>query len=156
MTDAFPALRSGETQLSVSASVLVMRHVHPTALDGTQLHSWAFAPNRGDNGCMSVTQASLVKPEEAFEDYTVTQQRASAGLWALSTEEVAFVGSRTVDDQGTVPPPLKGHAFVDYRDVASRRSPEKKRAKRLRDFALNRGCVFVPPGETDPAEGSTA
>lgn len=156
MTDAFPNLRNGETELSVSASVLVMRHVHPKAIDGGKVESWAFAPNSSDQGCMSVTQSSVVDPEEAFEDYTVHQKRASAGLWALSTEEVSSSGSRTVDDQGITPTPPRGHAFIDYRDMKLRSRPESKRAKRLRDFALDRGCVFVPPEDAEPAEGLTA
>lgn len=152
MTGTFPDLRTGEVELSRSSTVLVMRHVHPKAIDGERVQSWAFAPNSSDQGCMSVTQASVVTAEDAFEDYTVQQKRTSAGLWAISTEEIRSVDSRTIDDQATTPPPPRGHAFVDYRDIKQGPRQESKRAKRLRDFALDRGCVFSPPSNGDPAE----
>lgn len=143
MSSAFPELVEGEIEVQAANDCLLLRHVHPKAYDGDKIESWAFSPNSGDQGKMSVTQAAQVEVAEAFADYTATHD--SAGMWGLTSAEISLQESRVIDDQGTVPALPSGHAYVDYRDVTPKSRKESKRAKALRNLAVARGCQFAPP-----------
>jgi len=139
VTSGFPELAEGEVPLGVSDDCLVLRHVHPQAIDGDKVESWAFAPNSGDDCKMSVTQPSQVDARTAFEEYTATHK--SAGMWGLTTAEVDASGTRVIDDQAANPDLPAGHAFIDYRDLDKQRKITKH-ARKLRDTAVNRGRQF--------------
>jgi hypothetical protein len=144
----FPDLQPGEVVLPVNDD-LMYRNVHPGFYDqGAGLvSSQAFTPNGDDQGCMSVTQGTLVSAFDAFLDYTVERGRQSVGVWAFTTSEVDTTGSRSVDDRSrhdldpaTLPP---GHAYVDFRDLGGRSKQETRRGRRLRDAAQVRGCQYL-------------
>lgn len=91
---------------------------------------------------MSVTQLAQVNIAESFESYAATHK--SAGMWGVSTAEVADVGSRVVDDHALNPDLPLGHAYVDFRDVLANRRQVSKRARALRDRAVQRGRIYGP------------
>lgn len=148
MTTGFPELQPGEVLIPPGPG-LVLRNVNPAFVDPEAglVTSQAFAPNSGDDGCMSVVQESKSKPLDAFVEYTTKFGRQSAGVWGLATADVDNVGGRTVDDEATAPAkgfdlPV-GHAFVDFRDLGGVRNQESKRAKKLRTLAVARGCLYL-------------
>jgi hypothetical protein len=146
----FPDLMPGENLLS-PGDELVLRNVHPHFYDhGVRtVSSQAFEPNSGDGGCMSAARETVVSPMDSYMEYTITFGLSSAGIWALTTEEVSIAGSRTVDDCGTqvmtgdrLP---TGHAYVDFRDLGGSGGREGRRAKKLKAQALTRGCMYLSP-----------
>lgn len=139
---AIPDLRPCEVLLVPTEDVL-LRNVHPSFIDGELLSSQAFGPNTGDEGQLSVAQAAIVQSLHAYMDYTVTRGLKSVGVWAVSTLEVDGLGARSVDDRACDASLPEGHAYVDFRDLTSKRA-EKRRATALRDAAQLRGCQFSP------------
>lgn len=144
---SFPELLAGEVLIAPGAD-LMYRNVHPGFYDERAglVSSQAFTPNSDDEGCMSVSQASIVTAVDAFIDYTMIRGRQSVGVWAVSTGEVHGVGSRTVNDceradldPDDIPP---GHAYVDFRDLGGSAGRETRRAKKLKATANARGCQY--------------
>ncbi|MFB7619822.1 hypothetical protein [Kitasatospora sp. NPDC056181] len=137
--DEFSELRDGEVQIPAS-SELLWRQIHPAFLDGGKMSSQAFTPSDKDDGELSVNRQSIVGANDAFRYFTEVQCFQSTAVYAVSAEEVAAKGLRTVDDSTSDPEnaPSPGHAYVDFKAVAA-----GKRRKRigglLRDQAVARG-----------------
>lgn len=150
MTTPFPELVRGE-KLLLPEDALLLRNVHPQFFDQAAgiVSSQAFRPNSSDAGQMSVAQDSLISPMNCYVEYTVIFERLSAGVWALTTQEVSDIGARSVDDRDTqtvtgAPLPT-GHAYIDFRDLGGSANREGKRARKLKACALARGCLYLSP-----------
>ncbi|MFF0409804.1 hypothetical protein ACFYUY_05130 [Kitasatospora sp. NPDC004745] len=137
--DEFGELRDNEVQVPASKELL-WRQIHPAFLDGGQVSSQAFAPSDKDDGELSVNRQSIVSATEAFQHFTEVQRFQSAAVYAVSVEEVAAKGLRTVDDSTSDPEnaPSPGHAYIDFKAVAANKR-RKKIGGLLRDQAVARG-----------------
>jgi hypothetical protein len=123
----------------MSPQSLLLRQVHPSFLPEGQLSSQAFIPFPKDKGGLSVYDDELISANDSFLHYTEILGLASAGVWGVSNEEVAATGLTSQ------PAPLSdssAHALINFAN-----NPEKewrKLAKRLRAYALARGCLHPP------------
>ncbi|GMU43727.1 MAG: hypothetical protein IT479_01085 [Xanthomonadales bacterium] len=117
---------------------LLLRQVHPQFLKDDQLTSQAFFPFPKDNGRLSVYDGDQISAEASYRHYTEALGFQSQGVWAVSGAESAGVGLAHVPDPLTESP---AHAVIDFGQ-----RPEKecrKLAKRLRDHAVQRGCLHA-------------
>lgn len=118
---------------------LLLRQVHPQFLKDDQLTSQAFFPFPNDNGRLSVYDGDQISAETSFRHYTEDLRLQSRGVWAVSGAESAGVDLPYVADPQTESP---AHAVIDF---GSRTEKEcRKLAKRLREFAVLRGCRHAP------------
>jgi hypothetical protein len=121
------------------ASVL-FRQVHPHFIPAGELSSQAFFPFPKDDGKLSVYDGDQITAEASFQHYTHGLQLSSHSVWGVTSGEVTDVGLSTKAD------PLEhflSHAFVDFRGKSEKEC--RKLAKKLKAFALQRGCLFQPP-----------
>ncbi len=143
----FPPLNPGEVELQPSDELL-LRNVHPEFYDPENdlVTSQAFRLNSNDDGCLSVIRRSQVSPFDAHFEYSTSLGLPSIGVWAVSADEVADEGARSIDDsaapvlQGHQRP--SGHAYIDYRDLEGRPRPENKRGKQFSKIASSRGPLY--------------
>lgn len=151
--DEWPELSQGE-EILTDSNELLWRQVHPQRINGGVISSEAFEPGRSDAKQLSCSRESKVSAREAFEHYTLTLERQSAGVAAVSVEDVGsgapipgneseVASLRAVDDAASgavdLPP---GHAYVDFRPLGSARATKK--AKQLAFLAHQRGGIQFP------------
>jgi hypothetical protein len=118
---------------------LLLRQVHPQFLKDDQLTSQAFFPFPKDNGRLSVYDGDQISAEASYHHYTEDLGLQSQGVWAVSGAESAGVGLTYAPDPLTESP---AHAVIDFGRRAEKEC--RKLAKRLRDFAVLRGCRHAP------------
>ena len=113
----------------------LLRHAHPSFMDGNQITSQVFMPFPKDDGKLSVYDGDQIEPDQSYIHYTSVLGNQSHSVWCVTKAEAdgeSVTGS---------PDPLPGfpaHACIDFGD-----HPEKvcrKIAKRLKSIALARGC----------------
>lgn len=117
----------------------LLRQVHPNFMKNGLLTSQAFFPFPKDKGALSVYDSDQIDAQAAYEHYTKTLQRQSHGVWGVSCGEVAQTGLTSAPD------PLQDfpcHALIHFGAATSKEC--RKLAKRLKDFAEMRGCLFSP------------
>lgn len=118
---------------------VLLRQIHPNFYPNGELTSQAFLPFPKDAGKPSVYDGDQISAEDAFVHYTTVLKNQSCCVWGIDCSEVDSVGLTSVAN------PLanfSSHALVDFNG-----RPEKewrKLAKRLKDFALKRGCLHTP------------
>lgn len=140
-------LEEGESK--VETSELLWRNAHPDFVDGDRLSSQAFRLSTDDEGKLSVARETLVTAEDHYKEYVGDFGLLSAGVWAVSTDEVWTEFVEVVDD-GDVDDghdrPL-GHAYLDLRNHTTRQA--RSLGGRLRTFAQERGRQH-PDSEEEP------
>mgnify|MGYP003381897935 CR=1 FL=1 len=151
--DEWPELSQGE-EILTDSNELLWRQVHPQRINGGVISSEAFEPGRSDAKQLSCSRESKVSAREAFEHYTLTLEGKSAGVAAVSVEDVGsgapipgneseVASLRAVDDTASgvvdLPP---GHAYIDFRPLGSARATKK--AKQLAFLAHQRGGIQFP------------
>jgi hypothetical protein len=119
---------------------LLLRQVHPQFLSGDQLSSQAFLPFPKDHGRLSVYDGDQISAESAYRHYTDALRLQSRGVWAVTGAESADLGLPHLPDPL---PNSPAHAVIDFGQRSEKEC--RKLAKRLRDFAVQRGCLH-PPG----------
>jgi len=116
---------------------LLLRQVNPKFFENGQVSSQAFFPFPKDDGKLSVYDSEQISVEDAYHHYTVDQQLASVGVWAVNGAEVAAEGLTYHPD------PVVGneaHAVIDF-DARSEKEC-RKLAKKLRSLAVARGSLY--------------
>lgn len=116
---------------------LLLRQVNPKFFENGQVSSQAFFPFPKDDGKLSVYDSDQISVEDAYHHYTVDQQLASVGVWAVNGAEV------TAEGLTYLPDPVVGnaaHAVIDF-DVRSEKEC-RKLAKKLRSLAVARGSLY--------------
>lgn len=121
----------------MNSQTLLLRQVHPSFVEQNHVSSQAFTPFPKDEGLLSVYDGDLISASEAHQHYTQTLQFQSAGVWGVTHSEIENVGLSSCPD------PLENfaqHAIIDFTE----QSPKaiRKLAKKLRDCAVSRGCLF--------------
>ncbi|MGM0558143.1 MAG: hypothetical protein ACQEVA_17295 [Myxococcota bacterium] len=91
---------------------------------------------------MSVDRDSLANAQEAYELYTGEKELDSAGTWSVTVGECDELGLQCFEDPIEEPVPDPAHALIDFTDLS--KSQRKKRAKKLRDRATDRGATYRP------------
>ncbi len=119
---------------------VLLRQVHPDFAPDGKLTSQAFYPFPKDEGRLSAYDGDQISAADSLEHYTNVLGFSSCGVWGISCKEVGGVGLSSYPD------PLPGspaHALVDFGVLTERQC--RKLAKRLKAFALARGCLHVRP-----------
>jgi hypothetical protein len=123
-----------------NAAELLFRQVHPTQAPPEGMSKEAFIPNPDDAGRMS-THREAIGAAEAFRRYTEEEGRVSAGTWAVTVGEVDDVGAHALDDALVMKKP--DHASIDFNPLATK-GQWKRAARKLRDAATARTCLYTP------------
>lgn len=140
-------LVEGEELVEVSEEKL-WRQVNPRWWSDGIVAELAFRARDEENYQLSVSRESKVSAEDAFRFHTQTLSRHSAGVAAVTTEEVVQAGCRTVDDEEAQvsSPPTPGHAYIDNRGFTKSQRADIR--EELADYATIRGLVFEAPETT--------
>ncbi|WP_434513157.1 hypothetical protein [Clavibacter nebraskensis] len=161
---AFVDLIEGEIRLD-DQDELVWRHCATGHIDARtgQPTDLMFRDTEADAGKMSGSRESKATAEESNKHRTEVLNKAVAGTWALSVQEIEEVRARAVDDgalQPEGPPdPAPGHTYIDVRHLGERTRRERERFRStLLIFANNRGRQYpgsdaVAQGEPSPSSG---
>lgn len=130
-------------QLTDDAEVL-FRHVHPNFLHDGEPSSSRFMPSEKDQNRLSLDRSSLITAQKAFELFTSTGKKCAA-VFGLTVAEFGTENVPCVEDPIANDPDLPdnpAHALADYSAHESAR--HKLIAKRLKNHALKRGCLYKP------------
>jgi hypothetical protein len=118
---------------------LLLRQVHPQFMKDDQLTSQAFFPFPKDNGRLSVYDGDQISAEASYRHYTEVLGLQSRGVWAVSGTESTTLGLAHVPDPL---PESPAHAVIDFGQRVEKEC--RKLAKRLREHAVQRGCLHAP------------
>jgi len=117
----------------------LLRQVHPDFIPDGQLTSQAFMPFPKDEGKLSVYDGEQTSAADSYKHYTEVLRNASDSVWGVTCAEVAEAGLTSVSA------PLQSfqsHSLIDF--TAHREKSFRKLAKRLKAFAIVRGCLYSP------------
>jgi hypothetical protein len=121
----------------MSPHTLLHRQAHPNFMDGTLITSQVFMPFPKDDGKLSVDDGGLASAEASYRHYTNVLKFESTGVWSVTKQEANDCGVAAGPD------PLPGnpaHAMIDFASATEKAC--RKIAKRLKAFAVARGCQY--------------
>lgn len=102
--------------------------------------SQAFMPIPKDKGRPSVYDGDQSSAAESYKHYTAVLGNAADSVWGLTYAEVTEAGltsaSAPLED-------FPSHALIDF--TAQPEKSLRKLAKKLKVFAVARGCLYSPP-----------
>jgi hypothetical protein len=122
----------------MNKETLLLRQVHPNFFQDNEISSQAFIPFPKDHGKLSVYDGDELSAEDSYIHYTVMQGLKSVGVWAVNGMEVESIGLAYLSDPVDKNP---HHAVIDF-DARSDKEG-RKLAKRLKKFAVDRGCQYI-------------
>lgn len=128
--------------LLIDHDEVLLRQIHPSLyLDG-KIASTAFMPTADDKGELSVDRSSLTTAVASFDLY-VANGRESVAAYGVSVEQ--FEAERVHCHSDPLPETDKSkanpaHAYADFKGIEVLKK-QKKTAQRLRDHAVERGCL---------------
>jgi hypothetical protein len=137
-------------KLTDEAEVL-FRQIHPDLMQDGEPASSSFRPKEADNDKLSVDRGALTTASDAHALYTSNGHR-SAAVYGITVSEFAGCGIPCEDD------PLEeteeaarnpAHALASFAGYGT--SKQKTLGKRLKKFAVARGCLHSH-AEGDDAE----
>lgn len=123
----------------MSPETILLRQAHPNFMDGPLITSQVFMPFPKDEGKLSVYDGDQITAADAYEHYTETLGNESHSIWAVTKGEADGL------DVPASPDPLPAflsHSVIDFTGRTDKDS--RKIAKRLKLFALGRGCLYAP------------
>lgn len=131
------------TAVITDNSEVLLRQVHPSHEVDTDagISSEAFVPSEDDKDLLS-TLRGRVDPAEAYRRWTEDLSHESLGTYGLAVAEVGEVGLRAIDDE--VLAGVADHASIDFTLIVSK-GQHKRRGRKLRDAAVERGCLHARP-----------
>ncbi len=123
----------------MTSETQLLRQVHPKFAPDGELTSQAFFPFPKDEGKLSVYDGDQIDAHASHEHYTGILGNESAGVWAVTVEQVVAFGLTAASD------PLQdfpSHSLIDFAQRDEREC--RKLAKKLKAVAVERGCLFAP------------
>lgn len=138
-------------KLTDQAEVL-FRQIHPDLMQDGEPASSSFRPKDADKDMLSVDRSALTTASDAHALYTNNGHR-SAAVYGLTVAEFEGFGISCEDDpleeteESTANP---AHALASFAGYG--RSKQKTLGKRLKKFAVARGCLhpLAEAGEAEP------
>lgn len=118
---------------------LLFRQANPKFIEGDLITSQVFMPFPKDGGFLSAYDGNQITSVASHIHFTTVLGYESHSVWAVSKEET---DSQQVPAEPDPLPQFQFHSKIDFT-----KKPEKewrKIAKRLKAFALSRGCQFKP------------
>lgn len=139
-------------KLTDGAEVL-FRQIHPDLMQDGEPASSSFRPKEADKDMLSVDRSTLTTAGDAHALYTSNGQRSEA-VYGLTVAEFEGCGIPCEEDpleeteQAAANP---AHALASFAGYGI--SKQKTLGKRLKKFAVARGCLHPQPqaGEADAA-----
>ena len=134
-------------------STLLYRQISPAFIQqgnissqAFRVASQAFRPTPKDNNKLSVYDGDLISAKESHEHFTHVIGCSSAGVLAVSVQECLEENLPVISDPET----FAEHALIDFAEYSliSQGSVNRK-AKALRNLAVNRGWCYVVPSTAD-------
>ena len=123
----------------MTSSTILLRQIHPNFLEEGIHSSQAFIPKTTDKGQLSVYDGDQIIPSQAYAHYTDTLNLASGGVWAVTKEEADQVGTIAEPDPL---PDFEAHSILNFNNLPeSSNRAWRKAAKKLKGFALEKGCL---------------
>ena len=116
------------------------RQIHPSFIQNGEVGKNAFLPTESHGYQLSAYDGQQISPEDSFQHYTEQLGYQSGGVQTVTEEECINAGL-TLDRDGK---PFKEHVSIDFSKLGS--SAKKTAAKKLRQFAKERGWQFQPAG----------
>ncbi len=113
---------------------ILLRQAHPKFVSEGQVTSQAFVPFPKDDAKLSVYDGDQISAEESHLHYTETLKNESESVWGITCSEVADTNLSSIPDPL---PDFSSHAAIDFSGKPN--SACRKLAKKLKEFALNRG-----------------
>jgi len=120
----------------MNADTVLFRQVHPSFVQDGRITSQVFEPTPKDEGKLSVYDGDQIDAENAYLHYTVEHE--SSGVMGVAHSECTGLDLDVV----AAPEPFPEHVLVDFSNFG--RSGIKKKAKKLKSFAVKRGWLFQP------------
>ncbi len=123
----------------MNSKTLLLRQVHPSFIGEGFVSSQTFAPFPKDEGLLSVYDGDLIEVRAAHVHYTEVLRLQLAGVWGVLCAEADEINLPNRPD------PLEDfaqHAVIDFTGHPTKAA--RKLAKKLRDFAVVRGCLYAP------------
>ncbi|MBI3147476.1 MAG: hypothetical protein HYZ17_03065 [Betaproteobacteria bacterium] len=124
----------------MNGQTLLLRQVHPNFLPEGILSSQAFYPFPKDHGRLSVYDGDQISAEASYCHYTDDLGNPSAGVWGVKCDEVTHAGLASQPDP--IIPASPAHAYINFGQRADKEC--RKLAKKLKEFAIARGCLHTP------------
>lgn len=122
----------------MNQDTLLHRQVHPSFVRDDYPTSQAFTPTRKDNHRLSVYDGDMISAALAWEHYTKSLEYDSGGVASVSVAECGAIELSAYSD----PTDFPEHALIDFSGLTGRQ--QRRKAKRLRDYAVARGWQFKP------------
>jgi len=117
----------------------LLRQVHPDFIPDGQLTSQAFMPFPKDAGKPSVYDGDKISAAESHKHYTEVLGNKSDSVWGVACTEVSATGLPSAPEPKENFP---SHAVIDF--TAHPERSFRKLAKKLKAFAVARGCLYSP------------
>lgn len=128
---------------------VLFRQVHPNFFPNGELSSEPFVPNTEDAGMLSVDSATKTSAEAAHFHYTTYLKKKSRRVYGISVGEfgnLEIVCREDPLDAEAGVPSNGAHCLADYTPFSA--NSQKNKAKRLKQAALKRGCLYDHEAET--------
>jgi hypothetical protein len=121
----------------MNSETTLLRQVHPHFIQEGQLSSQAFIPFPRDDGKVSVYDGDQISADESYRHFTETLGNKSDSVWGVVCSEVSSIGLSSVPDPQIDFP---SHSLIDF--TVHPQKEFRKLAKKLRQFAISRGCLY--------------
>ncbi len=117
----------------------LLRQVHPHFISDGQPSSQAFMPFPKDDGKLSVYDGDQTSAAESYKHSTEVLKNDSDSVWGITCAETTETGLTSASaPQENFP----AHALIDF--TAHPEKTFRKLAKKLKMFAIARGCLYSP------------
>ncbi|WP_288438460.1 hypothetical protein [uncultured Chryseobacterium sp.] len=131
----------------MTEKTLLHRQIHPSWVQNdiissqaflieNNIASLAFIPSEKDDKKLSVYNGEKFSAEESFTHFTANFK--SAGVLSVTVAEVDSIDDLKVQEDND---PFDGHSVIDY-TIVENASQIKKKAKRLKGLAVQRGWMY--------------
>ena len=119
----------------MNSETILIRQIHPSFVQDGRVGSNAFCPTSKDEGRLSTYDGDKIDAESSWQHYTNDLGHESVGAYGISVEECNSLDLPVAED----PEPFPEHVLVDFNGHGS--SAVKKKGKKLRKFAVDRGWL---------------
>ena len=120
----------------MNTDTILFRQVHPSFIQAGRITSQVFEPTPKDEGKLSVYDGDQIDAEGSYLHYTLEHE--SSGVMGVSHSECTSLDLDVVAD----PRPFPEHVLIDFSKFG--KSGIKKKAKKLKSFALKREWQYQP------------
>lgn len=123
----------------MTSATLLHRQAHPKFMDGAQITSQVFIPFPKDDGLLSVYDGDQISAAETHAHYTLVLGNESHSVWSVTKAEA---DGESVPASADPLPDFPSHSKIDFTGKTDKEC--RKIAKKLKAWAMARGCQFLP------------